>query len=448
MRTLISNANIVNEGKIFCGHLVIENDVIAEISSDPILPHGNYDEHVVATGCIVMPGVIDSHVHFREPGLTHKADIATESRAAAYGGVTSYFDMPNTVPQTTTVETLQEKFELARQKSAVNYSFFFGATNDNANSFDQLPLEAIPGIKLFMGSSTGNMLVDKLEALQQVFTKAGKMPVVAHCEDTEIINERMKTAMVAYGDDPPIWLHPTIRSAEACLKSTKTAIDLARKYDSILHLAHLTTAAELQLIEPVVQGNPLPQITAEAVVAHLLFGQNDYDTKGALIKCNPAVKTTADRDELRHALTDGRICTIATDHAPHRWEEKQGGCRQAASGMPMVQFSLPSMLELTDKGVMSIERMVQLMCHQPALRFGVSQRGFLRKGYKADIVVVKPHTAWRVTPDIIQSKCAWSPVIDHEYHWKVEHTFCNGRHLLNHGTFDEEYRGEPITFSR
>ena len=274
------------------------------------------------------------------------------------------------------------------------------------------------------------------------------MPVVAHCEDTEIINERMRTAMVAYGDDPPIWLHPTIRSAEACLKSTKTAIDLARKYDSILHLAHLTTAAELQLIEPVVQGNPLPQITAEAVVAHLLFSQNDYDTKGALIKCNPAVKTTADRDELRHALTDGRICTIATDHAPHRWEEKQGGCRQAASGMPMVQFSLPSMLELTDKGVMSIERMVQLMCHQPALRFGVSQRGFLRKGYKADIVVVKPHTAWRVTPDIIQSKCAWSPVIDHEYHWKVEHTFCNGRHLLNHGTFDEEYRGEPITFSR
>lgn len=448
MRTLISNANIVNEGKIFCGHLVIENDVIAEISSDPILPHGNYDEYVVATGCIVMPGVIDSHVHFREPGLTHKADIATESRAAAYGGVTSYFDMPNTVPQTTTVETLQEKFELARQKSAVNYSFFFGATNDNANSFDQLPLEAIPGIKLFMGSSTGNMLVDKLEALQQVFTKAGKMPVVAHCEDTEIINERMKTAMVAYGDDPPIWLHPTIRSAEACLKSTKTAIDLARKYDSILHLAHLTTAAELQLIEPVVQGNSLPQITAEAVVAHLLFSQNDYDTKGALIKCNPAVKTTADRDELRHALTDGRICTIATDHAPHRLEEKQGGCRQAASGLPMVQFSLPSMLELTDKGVMSIERMVQLMCHQPALRFGVSQRGFLRKGYKADIVVVKPHTAWRVTPDIIQSKCAWSPVIDHEYHWKVEHTFCNGRHLLNHGTFDENYRGEPITFSR
>lgn len=448
MRTLISNANIVNEGKIFCGHLVIENDVIAEVSTDPILPHGNYDEHVEATGCIVIPGVIDSHVHFREPGLTQKADIASESRAAAYGGVTSYFDMPNTVPQTTTIEALQEKFEIAKRKSSVNYSFFFGATNDNVNCFCQLPSERIPGIKLFMGSSTGNMLVDKPEALQQVFAKAGNMPVVAHCEDTALINERMATAVEAYGDDPPIWLHPTIRSAEACLKSTKTAIDMARTYGTTLHLAHLSTAAELQLIAPVTPCNPLPQITAEAVVAHLLFSQADYDTKGTLVKCNPAVKTATDRDELRRALTDGRICTIATDHAPHRWEEKQGGCRKAASGMPMVQFSLPAMLELTDKGIMTIQRMVQLMCHQPALRFRVTQRGFLRKGYKADIVVVRPHSSWRVTPDIIQSKCGWSPVLNHEYHWRVEHTFCNGKHLLNHGTFDEDYRGEPIIFSR
>lgn len=448
MRTLISNANIVNEGKIFCGHLVIENDVIAEVSTDSILPHGNYDEYVEATGCIVMPGVIDTHVHFREPGLTQKADIASESRAAAYGGVTSYFDMPNTMPQTTTIEALQEKFELARQKSSVNYAFFFGATNDNIPCFDQLPKEQIPGIKLFMGSSTGNMLVDREEALQQVFTKAANLPVVAHCEDTTIINERMAAAMEAYGDDPPIWLHPTIRSAEACLKSTKTAINMARKNGTTLHLAHLSTAAELELIDPVTQGDPLPQITAEAVVAHLLFSQADYDTKGALIKCNPSVKTSADRDELRHALSDGRICTIATDHAPHRWEEKQGGCRKAASGMPMVQFSLPAMLELTDKGIITIERMVQLMCHHPALRFDVRERGFLRKGYKADIVVVRPHTPWRVTPDIIQSKCAWSPVMNHEYQWQIEHTFCNGKHLLNHGMFDEEYRGEPISFSR
>lgn len=448
MRTLISNANIINEGKKFRGHLVIENDIIAEMSTDDTLPHGNYDEHVEATGCIVIPGVIDSHVHFREPGLTAKADIASESKAAAYGGVTSYFDMPNTVPQTTTIEALHEKMNLAREKSAVNYSFFFGATNDNAILFDQLPQEQIPGIKLFMGSSTGNMLVDREEALREVFVKAKNLPVVAHCEDTALINERMAAAMEAYGEDPPVWLHPTIRSEEACLKSTKAAIAMAEKYGSILHLAHLSTAAELQLIEPVSDNNPLPQITAEAVVAHLLFTTADYDTRGALIKCNPAVKTSADRDELWRALNDGRICTIATDHAPHRWEEKQGGCRKAASGMPMVQFSLPAMLELTDRGVMTKERMVQLMCHYPATRFGVRQRGFLRKGYKADIVVVRPHAPWRVTSDIVQSKCAWSPIMNHEFQWKVEHTFCNGRHLLNKGHFDGAYRAEPVAFSR
>ena len=448
MRTLLSNANIINEGKSFWGHLVIEDDVIAEVSTDDTLPHGNYDEHVEATGCVVIPGVIDSHVHFREPGMTAKADIESESRAAAYGGVTSYFDMPNTVPQTTTIENLYEKFNLAKEKSAVNYSFFFGATNDNATLFDKLPQEQIPGVKLFMGSSTGNMLVDREEALRDVFLKAQKLPVVAHCEDTALINERMNAAMVAYGDDPPVWLHPTIRSEEACLKSTKTAISMAEKYGAILHLAHLSTAAELQLIEPTSNDNTIPQITAEAVVAHLLFSTADYDTRGALIKCNPAVKTQADRDELRRALTDGRIYTIATDHAPHRWEEKQGGCRKAASGMPMVQFSLPAMLELTDKGIMTKERMVHLMCHNPAIRFGVQRRGFLRKGYKADIVVVRPYSPWRVTPDIVQSKCAWSPIMNHEFHWKVEHTFCNGRHLLNKGSFDETYRAEPVIFSR
>ncbi len=448
MRTLISNANIVNEGKTFGGFMVIEDDVIAEIGTNTMTPHGNYDEYVDARGCVVIPGVIDTHVHFREPGLTHKADIASESRAAAYGGVTSYFDMPNTVPQTTSLEALGQKCDVARQNSCVNYAFFFGAANDNTACFDQLPQDRVPGIKLFMGSSTGNMLVDQQEALQQVFANAGNMPVVAHCEDTAIINERMAAAKVAYGDDPPVWLHHTIRSEEACLKSTMLAMELARKNNAILHLAHLTTNAELQLMEPVTNGEPIPKITAEVVLAHLLFSTADYDTKKALIKCNPAVKTVADRDSLRQALNDGRIFTIATDHAPHLWEEKQGGCCKAASGMPMVQFALPAMLELTDMEVLTIERMVQLMCHNPARRFGVWQRGFLRQGYKADIVVVRPHSPWRVSPEVVQSKCGWSPVMGHEYQWQGVHTFCNGRHVLDNGKFDAACRGEQIIFSR
>ena len=448
MRTLIANATIVNEGTTLKGHIIVLDDVIEKIVTDPQPPHGIYDQYVDAMGCVVMPGVIDSHVHFREPGLTAKADIASETRAAACGGVTTYFDMPNTQPQTVTIEALDEKFRLAAQSSVVNYSFFFGATNDNASLFKSLPQRDIPGIKLFMGSSTGNMLVDDEDALGKVFRLAGDMPVVAHCEDTVVINRQMAAAKAVHGDDPPVELHPTIRSAEACLNSSEKAVRLARRYGARLHVAHLSTAAELSLIPVYTEGEPLPDITAEAVVAHLLFSEEDYKSKGALVKCNPAVKTIADREALRKALTDGRILTIATDHAPHLLKEKQGGCARAASGMPMVQFSLPAMLELVDAGVLTLERMVRLMCHHPAMLFGVQRRGFLREGYKADIVIVRPHSPWQVTPQCIKSKCGWSPLMGHEFQWQVLHTFCNGRHIYDNGVLDQQARGERVAFDR
>ncbi|MCD8290286.1 MAG: dihydroorotase [Prevotella sp.] len=443
MSLLISNAIIVNEGKSFCGSLVIENGFITDIIDEKTITQRHFEEVVDASGCFVLPGLIDDHVHFREPGLTNKADIESESRAAAFGGVTSFFDMPNTVPQTTSLETLNEKFALGKEKSHVNYSFFFGATNDNVELFSQLDPHRIPGIKLFMGSSTGNMLVDREESLNRIFSTA-TLPIMVHCEDTATINRNMADAKTKYGDDPEIIHHPEIRSEEACYASTALAVQLAKKYGARLHVAHLTTACELSLFES--WKDSMPIITAEAVIAHLYFSDKDYTTLGTKIKCNPAVKTEHDRDELRKALTDGRISVVGTDHAPHLLSEKQGGCANAASGMPMVQFSLVTMLELTDKGVLSIERLVQLMCHNPALLFEVNQRGFIRKGYKADIVIVKPNSPWTVTEDIIQSKCKWSPLLGHTFNWKVIHTFCNSIHILNNGVFDNSCLGEEIKF--
>jgi dihydroorotase len=438
LKTLISHATIVNEGQAFLGSLVIENERIADIF-EYTAPQGQFDETVDATGCFVLPGVIDDHVHFREPGLTQKADLESESRAAAYGGVTSYFDMPNTVPQTTTLQSLEEKFQLAKEKSHVNYSFFFGATNDNTTLFSQLDIHRIPGIKLFMGSSTGNMLVDREDALNEIFCSS-PLPLMAHCEDTALINRNMAEAKARYGEDPEVSHHPEIRSEEACFRSTQLAVELATRHHSRLHVAHLTTARELELF------GKSPLITAEATVSHLFFSDEDYQTLGARIKCNPAVKTSADRAALRKALTDGRITVIGTDHAPHLLCDKQGGASKAASGMPMIQFSLVTMLELVDAGVLTIERLVELMCHHPAQLFEVRKRGFLRKGYQADLVIVKPHTPWTVTEDVIQSKCKWSPMLGHEYQWQVLHTFCNGHHLYNQGRFDEQSRGEEIAF--
>ena len=443
MRKLIKNGTIVNEGRSFLGDLVVNGEQIEEIYEGKA-PRGIYDQVIDASGCFVLPGVIDDHVHFREPGLTRKADIESESRAAAFGGVTSYFEMPNTNPQTTTLEALEDKFALGAQKSHVNYSFFFGATNDNVDLFDRLDVHRIPGIKLFMGSSTGNMLVDKYESLQQIFVKAKKLglPVMTHCEDTDIINRNMAAYQKKYGEDPDVKFHPEIRSAEACYESSSLAVKLAKESGAHLHIAHVTTARELEFF------GKDKNITGEAVIAHLYFSDEDYADKKAFIKCNPAIKTVNDRKALREALADGRISVVGTDHAPHEWKDKQGGCAKAASGMPMVQFSLVSMLELVDEGVLSIERMVEVMSHCPAKLFHVDKRGFLRPGYQADIVIVRPHTAWTVQKEIIQSKCGWSPMEGHEYQWQVEQTICNGHLIYNKGEFDEAYRGEELTFRK
>lgn len=441
---LIKNGTIVNEGKTFEGNLVVDGDKIAYLFNNKVeeTPPGSYDKTIDAKGCLVLPGIIDSHVHFREPGLTRKADIESESRAAAYGGVTSYFDMPNTVPQTTTPETLEEKFGMAAQKSHVNYSFFYGATNDNARTFGALDPHRIPGIKLFMGSSTGNMLVDNQDALSHIFDTARQLnlPLMAHCEDTTLINAYMEEFKRLHGDDPDVSWHPAIRSEEACYASSSIAAKLAREHGTRLHIAHVTTARELSLFEP---GD---NITGEAVIAHLYFTDADYKRLGTRIKCNPAVKTASDREALRRALSDGRITTIGTDHAPHELKDKEGGAARAASGMPMVQFSLVTMLELVDEGILSVERMVELMAHNPARLFGVSGRGFLREGYKADIVVVRPNSPWTVTPECIQSKCAWSPMEGHTYQWCVEQTICNGHVVYDNGSFDASSLGEPIVF--
>ena len=446
MRTLIKGGRIVNEGRTFEGAIVIESERIVDVIDGKDIPQeSSFTSVVDAKGCYVLPGIIDTHVHFREPGMTEKADIESESRAAAAGGVTSYFEMPNTVPQTTTIEALEDKFQRAAKSSHVNYTFFFGATNDNVDLFSKLDVHRVPGIKLFMGSSTGNMLVDRDEALNRIFASA-KLPIMAHCEDTTIINRNMEEAKKAWGDDPQVSLHALIRSEEACLASTTKAVELAKKHHARLHVAHISTADELELIPPFTKQGKMASITAEATVGHLYFTMLDHERLGARIKVNPAIKSPVDQFMLRESLNDGRIFTIATDHAPHLLSQKQGGCAKAASGMPMVQFSLPTMLELVDQKVLSIERMVQLMAHNPATLFEVRHRGFIRKGYQADIVIVRPKSSWAVTPEMIESKCGWSPMEGHTFNWRVEQTFCNGHSVYHHGVVDRDYIGQPLAF--
>ena len=437
MKLLIQHGTIVNENNIFDGTVIVEDSKITKIVEGDTVPNASFDDVIDASGCFVLPGLIDDHVHFREPGLTEKADIDSESCAAAAGGITTYFDMPNTVPQTTTLEALEDKFKIAAQKSHVNYSFFFGATNDNVELFSKLDPHRIPGIKLFMGSSTGNMLVDRREALEKIFSTA-QMPIMVHCEDTDIINRNMAEAKLKYGDDPKVTHHPEIRSVEACYQSTKLAVELATKHHARLHIAHLTTARELELLAD--------GITAEVTPSHLYFCDRDYTSLGTRIKCNPAIKSAADRNALRQAVVDGRIAVIGTDHAPHLLAQKEGGCAKAASGMPMIQFSLVTMLELVDKGILTLERLVELMCHRPADLFEVRNRGYLREGYQADIVLVRPNCGWTVTRDVIKSKCGWSPMENHMYLWRVERTICNGHTVYQNGIVDTNYIGQPVEF--
>lgn len=449
---IIKNGNIVNEGRHFVGSLVVTDGIIEKITANKCeLDAGKYKDYetIDAKGCYVIPGIIDTHVHFREPGLTHKADIASESRAAAYGGITSYFDMPNTNPQTTSLEALREKQELAREKSLVNWAFFPGATNDNIDFLESIDTNEIPGIKLFMGSSTGNMLVDKYGSLIKIFQSAAKngLVIMAHCEDTEIINANMKKTKEQMGDDPDVMFHPIIRSEEACMESSCLAASLARQTGARLHIAHISTEAELNAIFSPTESDDLPQITAEATVAHLMFDNNDYRTLGARIKCNPAIKKPSDKEALRKGLMNGQISTIGTDHAPHCIEEKQGGAAKAMSGMPMIQFSLPTMLSLVDEGILTIEKLVTLMAHNPARLFGIIGRGFIREGYKADITIVKTQSPWIVTKECIKSKCGWSPMEGRTFNWQVRDTICNGNFVLRNGILSENIKGEQIQFN-
>lgn len=444
-RTLIQNAVIVNEGKKVQGSVVIEGEKIAEIWVDGEVSTLPCDEIIDATGCYLLAGAIDEHVHFRDPGLTHKADIITESHAAAAGGVTSIMDMPNTNPQTTTLEAWEEKFALLGEKSSVNYSCYFGATNTNYTQFAKLDKQRVCGIKLFMGSSTGNMLVDRMASLRNIFGGTDLL-IAAHCEEQGIIKENTDKYKKEYGDDVPLALHPVIRSEEACYRSSELAVQLAREANARLHIMHISTAKELSLFSKA----PLAEkrITAEACVSHLLFTEEDYATLGARIKCNPAIKTAADRQALREAVNTGLIDAIATDHAPHLLSEKEGGALKAMSGMPMIQFSLVSMLELVDKGVFSLETVVEKMAHAPAEMYQIQNRGFIRKGYQADLVLVRPDSKWTVTTDGILSKCKWSPLEGHTFNWKVEKTFVNGHPVYNNGEIDENYRGQALMFER
>ncbi len=445
MRTLIKGATIVNERQSLKGSVVIEDGRIAEIIPDEKELSTSCDETIDATGCYLLPGVIDEHVHFRDPGLTYKADIFTESCAAAAGGVTSIMDMPNTTPQTTTLDDLNAKFDLLKEKCVVNYSCYFGATNDNYTLFDKLDKHRVCGIKLFMGSSTGNMLVDKTESLKNIFRNTD-MLIAAHCEDTATISRNIIIAKKMFGEDKiPIIKHSTIRSGKACYASSELAVHLAQEAGARLHILHISTEKELQLFGK----GPLSEkrITAEVCVPHLMFCIGDYVMQGARIKCNPSIKKASDRDALRAAVNSGIIDTIATDHAPHLLSEKEGGALQAMSGMPMIQFSLVNMLELVDNGLFTIETVVQKMCHAPAQLYHIHERGYIRKGYHADLVLVRPASPWKVTTDNILSKCKWSPMEKHVFNWKVEKTFVNGHLAYDGNEVDEEYRGEELKFN-
>lgn len=445
MRTLISNPIIVNEGEQFRGSIVVNEGRITEILRGDELPHGEVDCIIEAHGMYLIPGVIDDHVHFREPGLTSKATIASESRAAAAGGVTSYMEMPNTKPQTTTIATLKEKFAIAAKDSLVNYSFYFGATNENCSQLAMLNPKRVCGIKLFMGSSTGNMLVDQKEQLEKIFRTA-QLPVAVHCEDSAIIAENTKRVIAEAGENPDVAYHPVIRSNEACYRSTASAVELARKFGTRLHIMHISTKEELRLLS----NRPLDEkmITAEVTPAHLTFCSDDYVRLGTRIKCNPAIKSAEDRKALQEALSNGLIDIVGTDHAPHLLEDKRGGALTAASGMPSIQFSLLSMLKFVDSGTLTIETLVEKMCHAPARLFAINKRGFIRKGYFADFVLLNPDAPHTIEKNCIISKCGWSPFEGETFKWNVAQTWVNGECAYKNGNINEEVRGKALTFNR
>lgn len=443
----IHNARIVNLGREYTGYVAIDGEFIHAMG-DGAAPEALLaasQEVIDAAGMLLIPGCIDDHVHFREPGLTHKADIASESRAAVAGGVTSYMDMPNTKPLTITAEALEEKFDIAARSSVANYSFFIGATNDNIDTLLSTDYSRVAGVKLFLGSSTGNMLVDESDVLHRLFRECRTL-ISVHSEDEAIIRERRAFYTGRFGEDLSVFYHPLIRSAEACYVCTERAVELARRYGTRLHVAHISTARELELFwaEPLLD----KRITAEACVHHLWFTDNDYASLGTRIKCNPAIKTTADRNALRDAVNNGAIDLIATDHAPHLLSEKQGGALTAASGSPYVQFSLIMMLELVRQGVFSTVTVVEKMCHAPAMLYNIDRRGILRPGYYADIVLIDTNTRHTVTKEDVLSKCGWSPLEGTTFHSRVVKTFVNGKCIYSDGVVADNLASHPLKFNR
>lgn len=442
---LIKNARIVNEGTVTQGDVLIARGRIERIDQ-LISPRNNEIKVIDAAGAFLLPGVIDDQVHFREPGLTHKGDIYSESRAAVAGGITSYIEQPNTNPQAATIELLEEKFALAAEKSLANYSFNLGATNKNLEELKRADKAKHAGIKIFMGSSTGNMLVDDHAVLEKIFSEVDHQ-IITHCEDEATIKASLERFKEEYGNDIPPSAHPLIRSEEACYLSSSFAVELAKKHNTRLHVYHLSTAKETELFS-----NKIPlgkkRITAEACVHHLWFSDKDYETKGNLIKWNPAVKTEADREGIWAALLDDRIDVIATDHAPHTLEEKRNAYLGAPSGGPLVQHALPAMLEFALKGILPIEKLVEKMCHNPAILFGIKERGYIREGYHADLVLVDTHRPWNVNEENILYKCGWSPFLGQQFKSRVLHTFVNGHLAYSGGTFNETQKGSRLEFER
>jgi dihydroorotase len=446
MRTvLIKNAQIVNEGTITSGDVLIEADRIAEIA--PSISVKNADTKVIdADGFYLIPGMIDDQVHFREPGLTHKATIKTESRAAVAGGITSFIEMPNTVPQATTIDLLEEKFAIAAKDAHANYSFMFGGTNDNLSEILKVDKTKVAGLKLFLGSSTGNMLVDNPKVLEEIFSKTDLL-ISTHCEDEATIKKNLEQAIAIYGDDIPMEKHPEIRSEQACYISSSQAIALAKKTGARLHVFHLSTAKETKLFD---KKKPLKdkKITAEVCVHHLWFTSEDYASKGSKIKWNPAVKTKKDREGLWKALNEGRIDVIATDHAPHTLEEKDNVYTKAPSGGPLVQHALEALFEMHRKGYITVEKLVEKIAHNPAILFEIKDRGYIREGYKADLVLINPNAPWTVTKENIAYKCGWSPFEGTTFRARVTHTFVNGHLAYENGKIAKITNGERLTFNR
>ena len=443
---LIKNATIVNEGKTFVSDLLIIDEKISAICTSDLMNIPSETKIIDAKGLLLIPGVIDDQVHFREPGLTYKGDIFSESRAAVAGGVTSFMDMPNTNPQTVTIDLLNEKYVIGSENSIANYSFYLGATNTNIEEVLMVDHSAVCGIKLFMGSSTGNMLVDNENSLRDLFSKT-TLPITAHCEDESIIRKNIEIYRGKFGEDVPVKMHPLIRSREACMKSSSHAAALAKEYNTRLHILHLSTAEELKLFSNDI---PLSQkrITGEVCIHHLWFEDSSYDDLGTFIKWNPAIKTRFDRDALINGVKNNLIDIIATDHAPHTLAEKENTYFKAPSGGPLIQHTLVAMLEMWHSKIFSLEKIVEMMCHNPAILFNIRKRGFIREGYQADLCLVDPASPWTVSKENLLYKCGWSPFEGQVFNSKVVKTIVNGSIVYDDGVINEDYRGQRLMFDR